>query len=163
MLTARLMELIETHATSLISEAMQDIVTNEHTSSFRRVPAAELEPRIAALYLNLIRWIGNPDDAGVREEYEEWGRMRFHQGISLSEIVYCLILTKAHLRKFIREHGLIEFSGDRVTPDELIPVELHGIQELNYMVGEFFDRALYYLTRGYEAAARKAIPVASHK
>jgi len=160
MLTSRLMELIGARATALTSEAMQDILSNKHTSSFRRVPAMELEPRIAALYLNLIRWIGSPDDEAVRNEYEQWGRTRFHQGIPLSEIVYCLILTKGHLRKFIREHGLIEFSGDRVTPDELVPVELHGIQELNYMVGEFFDRALYHLARGYEAAGRKAVSLA---
>ena len=160
MLTSRLMELIGARATALTSEAMQDILSNKHTSSFRRVPATELEPRIAALYLNLRRWIGSPDDEAVRNEYEQWGRTRFHQGIPLSEIVYCLILTKGHLRKFIREHGLIEFSGDRVTPDELVPVELHGIQELNYMVGEFFDRALYHLARGYEAAGRKAVSLA---
>lgn len=154
MLMSRLVQLIETHSQSLTSEAMQDIVSNERTSSFHRVPIAELEPRIAALYQNLEKWMGNPKDETMRKEYEEWGRTRFRQGIPLSEIVYCLILTKTHLRRFIREHGLVAFSGDRVTPDELVPVELHGIQELNYMVGEFFDRALYHLTRGYEAAAR---------
>jgi hypothetical protein len=65
-----------------------------------------------------------------------------------------MILAKAHLRRFIREHGLVDFSGDRVTPSELVPVQLYAIQELNYMVGEFFDRALYHLTRGYEAVAK---------
>lgn len=153
MLTSRLMEFIETHATSLISEAIEDVLTNERTSSFRKVPITELEQRIAALYLNLGKWIGDAQQDAVQKEYEEWGRKRFRQGIPLSEIVYCLILAKAHLSRFIREHGLIAFSGDRVTPDELVPVQLYGIQELNYMVGEFFDRALYYLARGYEAAA----------
>ena len=156
MLASRLIQLIETHAQSLTREAMQDIVTNEHTSSFRQVPKAELEPRVAAVYQNLGKWVGNPKDDAVRKEYEEWGTTRFRQGIPLSEIVYCVILTKTHLRRFIREHGLVAFSGDRVTPDELVPVELYGIQELNYMVGDFFDRALYYLTRGYEAAAKSS-------
>jgi hypothetical protein len=27
----------------------------------------------------------------------------------------------------------------------LVPVELYDIQELNYMAGDFFDNALYYL------------------
>jgi hypothetical protein len=36
---------------------------------------------------------------------------------------------------------------------ELLPVHLHGIQELNDMVGDFFDRAMYYLARGYELSA----------
>jgi RsbT co-antagonist protein rsbRD N-terminal domain len=154
MLAIRLIQLIEDHAESLTHEAMQDVLANEHASSFRRVPKTEIEPRITALYHNLGKWIGDPRDDEIRQEYEYWGRTRFRQGIPLSEVVYVLMLTKKHLRKFIREHGLVTFSGDRVTPDELVPVELHAIQELNYLVGDFFDRALYYLVRGYESAAK---------
>jgi len=153
MLASRLIQLIETHAQSLTREVVDDIRTNERTISLRQVPNAELEPRVAALYQNLGKWIGDPSEAAVREEYEYWGRTRFRQRIPLSEIVYCLILTKKHLRRFIREHGLVAFAGDRVLPGELVPVELYGIQELNYMVGDFFDKALYYLACGYEAAA----------
>lgn len=154
MLATRLIHLVETHSHSLTREAMQDILTNERTSSFRQVPKAELEPRVAALYQNLGQWIGDPNEDAVRQEYEYWGRTRFRQGIPLCEIVYCVILTKKHLRRFIREHGLVAFSGDRVTPGELVPVELYSIQELNYEVGDFFDQALYHLARGYEEAAR---------
>ncbi len=154
MLVIRLIQLIENHAKSLTQEAMQDVLTNENTMSFQKVPKAELEPRIASLYQNLGKWLGDPNDDDIRQEYESWGRTRFRQGIPFSEIVYVLMLTKRHLRKFIRDHGLIIFSGDRVTPDELVPVELYAIQEFNYLVGDFFDRALYYLVRGYEAAAK---------
>ena len=48
-------------------------------------------------------------------------------------------------------------AGDRVAPVELLPLELHSIQELNYQVGEFFDRALFHLTRGYEAEAARHV------
>ncbi len=92
----------------------------------------------------------------MRAEYEEWGRRRFRQRIPLSEIVYALLLVKHHLRRYIRDHGLVEFSADSAVSGEFLPVHLHGMQELNYMVGEFFDRALYYLTRGYEAEAEIA-------
>jgi hypothetical protein len=54
------------------------------------------------------------------------------------------------LRRYIRDYGLVDFACDRVVPGELLPVELHSIQELNYQVGEFFDRALYHVVRGYE-------------
>jgi len=153
MLVNRLIQLIENHSDSLTDAVLRDALTNEMTVSFRRVPAVELRPRIAALYENLSKWIGNPNQEDIRQEYEEWGRTRFRQGIPFSEIVYVLILTKKHLRKFIREYGLVTFSGDRVTPDELVPVELYSIQELNYLVGDFFDRALYHLVRGYESPA----------
>src|SRR5262249_31487235 len=97
-------------------------------------------------------WIADPNQAEVQKEYEEWGRTRFRQGVPLSEIVYCVILIKSHLRRFIRDHGLVTYSGDRVSPHELLPLDLYGIQELNYIIGEFFDRALHHLARGYEAA-----------
>jgi hypothetical protein len=62
-----------------------------------------------------------------------------------------LLLVKHHLRRYIRDHGLVEFSADPAMSSEFLPVHLHGVQELDYMVGEFFDRARYYLARGYEA------------
>jgi len=150
MLSTRLIQLIEVHAESLTQEVMSDILTNERTGSSARLPKAQLYPRIFSFFRNLGSWIGNPEEGSVQQEYEEFGKICRHQAIPLSEIVYTLIIIKKHLRRYIRENGLVTFSGDRVVPGELIPLELHGIQELNYIVGDFFDRALYYLARGYE-------------
>ena len=153
MLGARLLQLIQAHAGSLTEEVLTDLRTNVRTPSLRRMGASNLESRIGALYANLGRWIGDSDENAIREEYEEMGRRRFREGVPVSEIVYVLLLTKQHLRRYIRDHGLMDFAGDRAMPDELLPLELHSIQELNYQVGDFFDRALYHLARGYEAEA----------
>jgi hypothetical protein len=153
MLSARLIELIETHADGLSKDALNDIATNPRTRSFHLVPRNELEARVFATYHNLGKWIGDPRDDAVRGDYESWGAKRYREGIPLSEIVYALILIKHHLRRFVRDHGLVEFSGDRVLAADLIGVQLHGIQELNYMVGDFFDRAMYHLARGFEEEA----------
>ena len=138
MLGARLLQLIQAHAGSLTSEVIKDLRTNERTPSFHRMSATNLESRIAALYSNLGKWIGDSDEHAVRGEYQEIGRRRFREGVPISEIVYVLLLTKQHLRRYIRDHGLVDFEGDRMMPDELLPLELHSIQELNYQVGEFF-------------------------
>ena len=156
MLGARLLQLIQSHAGSLTNEVMTDLRTNERTPSFRPLSPSGLESRIGALYSNLGKWIGDADENAVRDEYEDMGRKRFREGVRVSELVYALLLTKRHLRRYIRDHGLVDFAGDRVMPDELLPLELHSIQELNYQVGEFFDRALYHLTRGYEAEAARS-------
>jgi len=153
MLGARLLQLIQAHAGSLTNEVIMDLRTNEKTTSFRRMSLSNLESRISALYSNLGRWIGDADEHAVRAEYEEMGRRRFQEDVPVSEIVYALLLTKWHLRRYIRDHGLVDFAGDRMMPGELLPLELHSIQELNYQVGEFFDRALYHLARGYETEA----------
>lgn len=150
MLTVRLIKLIETHADSLTRAVVADILTNDHTRSHLSIPEEELTTRVLRLFQNLGNWIGESKDDAICTEYEEWGRIRCRQGIPLSEIIYSLILTKKHLRRYIREHGFVEFSGDKFASGELVPFELYSIQELNYAVGDFFDRALYYLTRGYE-------------
>ena len=158
MLGAHLLQFIEAHAGALTNEVIRDLRANERTPTFSRLNAMELESRVAALYWNLGRWIGNADERVIREEYEAMGRSRYREGVRVSELVYALLLTKQHLRRSIRDHGLVDFAGDRVVPDELLPLELHSIQELNYQVGEFFDRALYYLARGYEAEAAARAP-----
>src|SRR5262249_60209339 len=132
MLATRLIQLIENHSKSLTQEAMNDLLTDENTRSFRRVSKVELEPRIASLYQNLGKWIGNPDEDDIRQEYEQWGRNRFHQGVPLSEIFYVLILTKKHLRKFIREHGLVNFSADSIITEDLLSRVLFAFRVLNY-------------------------------
>ena len=153
MLSLRLIELIETHAENLTRDVLKDYATNPRTRHWGVVPSNELEQRVFRTYHNLGDWLGNPKEDAVQAEYEEWGRKRYRNGIPLSEIVYAVILLKHHLRKYIRDNGLIEYSRDRQASQEILPVHLYGIQELNYLVGDFFDKALYYLARGYEMEA----------
>jgi hypothetical protein len=156
MLGASLLQLIQAHAGLITRDVVDDLMANERTPTFRRLNAADVETRVSALFYNLGMWIGDADEDAVRDEYEETGRARFREGVPVSELVYALVITKSHLRRYIREHGLVDFAGDRVVPPELLPLELHSIQDVNYRVGEFFDRALYHLARGYEAAALEA-------
>jgi hypothetical protein len=153
MLGSRLLLLIQAHAGPLTHDVVADLRTNQRTSTFRRLNAADVETRVSMFFYNLGKWIGDADENAVQVEYEEMGRVRFHQGVHISELVYALVITKQHLRRYIRDHGLVDFAGDRIPSDELLPLELHSVQELNYQVGEFFDRALYHLARGYESAA----------
>jgi len=156
MIGTRLLMLIQAHAGSITHDVVQDLRTNARTPSFQRLSGADVDGRISALFYNLGRWIGDADEHAVEAEYEDMGRTRFRQGVPVSELVYALLITKHHLRRYIREYGFVDFAGDRIVPQELLPVELHSIQELNYQVGEFFDRALYHLALGFEqeAAAR---------
>ena len=153
MLGGRLLLLIQAHAGSLTHDVVRDLVTSERTPAFRRLATASVEERVSAFFYNLAKWIGDPDERPVKAEYEGMGRTRFRDGVPISEMIYALVISKQHLRRYIREHGLVDFAGDRVVPDELLPLELQSVQELNYQIGEFFDRALYHLARGYELQA----------
>ena len=152
MISARLVELIQNHAPHLTADTVSDLLTNEHTPSFRDVSRLDLEARIFRVYNHLGDWIA-AGQGFAEAEFEEWGRRRFGQGVALSEIVYAVLVMKQHLSRYIREHGLIEAAFPRVEADYVLPMHLHSLQELNQMVSGFFDRALYHLTKGYEAAA----------
>jgi len=130
-----LIELIEGHSEGLTHATFQDLLMNPRTPSFRGAPRDEAAARIAALYRNLARWLAEHDDNAVRTAYEDWGRTRFRQNIPISEIAYCVLVAKDHLRRYARDRGLAE------------------LQAVEATIGEFFDRVLYYLIRGYEMQA----------
>jgi hypothetical protein len=156
MLSAKLIELIEIHANRLAADVARDLTTNERTRGFRAVPVEDLERRIFDIFHHLGNWIGDPKADQVQSEFATWGRRRFDQGIPLSEIVYAIILLKQHLRRYIRDNGLVEGAVPRVENDYVLPMHMHGLQELNARLGQFFDEALYHLACGYEAEARQA-------
>jgi len=161
MIAARLIELIEVHSPALSLDIARDLRGNTRTQGFHRVPLEDLQPRIFEIVHHLGDWIGNPRCDQVRQEFALWGARRFDQQIPLSEIVYAIIILKQHLRRYIDDHGLVNASFPRVDGDYVLPMHLQSLQELNMTVAEFFDEALYYLARGYEAQARIATPVAA--
>ncbi len=157
MISARLVELIQNHAPQLTAEVLHDLTTNQRTRAFHQVPVRELESRVFRIYQNLGNWIATTNDAAVGAEFEQWGRKRFGQGIPLSQIVYAVIVLKQHLDRYIRDHSVIDVPRLGMDTDALLPVHLHSAQELIRMVDDFFDRALYHLSRGYEAEAEAAV------
>lgn len=154
MLSVQIIKLIEANAESLAHQVVADVMTNEHTPSYRCIPKEEITQRNFAFYRNLGNWIGNPKDDAIRAEYEKWGEIRCRQGIPVSEIAYSLILRKKHLRRCIREYVFVGSSGEQSASSEPLPLALYNIQELNYLIGDFFDRALYYILRGYDKQAK---------
>ena len=155
MISAKLIELIEIHATRLATDVAQDLLSNPRTAGFRLVPEDVLERRVFQLFHHLGNWIGHPKSERVEAEFVDWGRRRFGQGIPLSEIVYAIVILKQHLRRYIRDNGLVDAAFPRIDGDYVLPMHLHSLHDLNVRVGEFFDEALYYLTRGYEAEEKR--------
>jgi hypothetical protein len=156
MIAAKLIELIEIHASQLTSDVARDLAANSRTRGFGAVRQRDLEQRVFQIFHELGDWIGDPGGSRVQLEFEEWGRRRFGEGIPLSDVVYAVILIKQHLRRYIHDHGLVDAAFPRVESDYILPMHLHSLQELNTRVGQFFDEALYHLARGHEAEAATA-------
>ncbi|HEY4683200.1 MAG TPA: hypothetical protein VIH17_08120, partial [Candidatus Acidoferrales bacterium] len=58
-----------------------------------------------------------------------------------SQVIYALALTKEHLWEFLRMEGIADTA-----------IELLQELELFHLVDQFFDKAIYYVSAGYEAA-----------
>jgi hypothetical protein len=159
MISAKLIELIEIHATGLTRDVARDLTTNDRTHGFRAVRVEELEQRIFQILHHLGNWIGSPKSERVQEEFRQWGSRRFDQGIPLSEIVYAIIVLKQHLRRYIHDNGLVDAAFPRAESEYVLPMHLHSLQDLNVRVGQFFDEALYHLACGYEAESKRAARV----
>jgi hypothetical protein len=153
MIAARLIQLIETHAGRLADDVAKDLTTNPRTPGFRAVPVEELSERVFQICVHLGNWIGDPKAELVRAEFATWGTKRFAQGILLSEVVYAVIIIKSHLRRYIRENGLVDAAFPRTEAEYILPMHLHSLQALNEQVSTFFDEAVFALAQGYERAA----------
>jgi hypothetical protein len=142
MLSARLVRVIEEHAEQLTRGVLRDIASNPRTPAYHRLPAEELHRRAYDVYRNLGRWLGDKTEENIAATYGGLGRARCAEGVPLSEVVYALVLTKEHLREYIRAVGLVDSA-----------VELYLEEELHLLIGHFFDKAVYHTVKGYEGEA----------
>lgn len=142
MLSDRLVRMIESHAEELTRALVQNLQSNPRTQSYQRFSREAVHHRTYDVYRNLGMWLNSKAEADIEARYTELGNKRENEGTPLSEVIYALILTKYHLRDYIRSAGLVDSA-----------VDLYQEQELHRLVGQFFDKAIYYTTRAYERAA----------
>src|SRR5262245_28983995 len=139
MLALRLVRLIETHIDQLSRELSEKGWHSPQCSDLRKVPTNELEARTPEIFGNLSDWLLDKAESQMERRYTELGAARAQQGVAYSHFVWAIIATKEHVRAFVQREGLSDSAMD-----------LHGEIELLLLLGQFFDRALYYAAVGYE-------------
>jgi hypothetical protein len=145
-LSSRLILLIESDAAELTRRTIETLQTSQHTPSYRRLSFNELYAKAFDVYHQFGRWLLENTDSAVQTRYSELGEQRFHEGIPLHEVLWALVLTKNHLRSHLSSWALADSA-----------VELYRQQELDRLVGHFFDRAMCYAVEGYERAREEAV------
>jgi len=139
MLAGRLVRLIEKHSEQLSRELSEKVWNSPRCSDLRKVPPDELRHRASEIYQNLNNWLMEKTESEIEQRYIELGARRASQGVAYSHFLWAITETKTHVFAFIQREGLSDNA-----------VELHGELELMYLLGKFFDRALYYTAVGYE-------------
>jgi alpha-amylase/alpha-mannosidase (GH57 family) len=139
MLAVRLVRLIENHIEQLSRDLSEKVWNSPRCSDVNKVPASELQARTREIYRNLSDWLLDKAETQVEQRYTELGARRAQQAVAYSHFAWAIISTKEHVRDFIQREGLSESA-----------MELHGELELLHLLGQFFDRVLYYAAVGYE-------------
>jgi len=147
MIAYRLVRLIETHSDALAAGLLQRVETSEYTQDYRNVPPDDLKQRVHEIYRHLGDWLLGKSEFDIEARYVEIGARRARQHVRLSQLTMTIILTKENLWEFLKQESVLER-----------PAEIFGELELLQLLEQFFDRAIYYATIGYERALQSGEP-----
>ncbi len=140
MLAYRLLRLVETHSDALAAGLLEKTQNSALLPGYRvSVPRDELKQRVNEIYRHLADWLMGKSELEVEKRYVEIGLRRAQQGVVLSELIWAIILTKRNLWDFLKREAVL----DR-------PAEICGELEVEELLDQFFDRAIYYAAVGYE-------------
>jgi hypothetical protein len=141
MIALRLVRLIETRSEELAEGLTQKLLSSDRTADIRKVSASELHHRCHEIYRNLSDWLLTKTDHDIEVVYKALGARRARQGVSIAALTWAILLTKEHLWCFLEWEGV--HGGLH---------NVFGELELLRQLDQFFDRAVYYATEGYEQA-----------
>jgi hypothetical protein len=142
MIALRLVHLIEHHSDELAETLTHRLLSSERTCGLRKIPASELHQRCHDVYRHLSDWLLTKTESEIQEVYGALGARRASQRVPLADLTWALMLTKENLFDFLVREG-VHGSAENV----------YGELELLRALTQFFDRAIYHATAGYERAS----------
>jgi cation transport regulator ChaB len=141
MLGMKLVRLIEKHSGELSRELMEQVLNSEHASDFQKIPPEDLRLAATDLYRNLGEWLLQKREGDIASRFQAVATRRVEEGIRPHHMVWALMLTRDCLWRFLRKEAFLDSI-----------VELHAELELQQLLNQFFDRAIYHAIEGYEHA-----------
>ncbi len=141
MLGLRLVRLIERHSDELAKGLLDKILSSERTSDYRRLDRREMQQAVRDMYQHLSEWLVMATESDIELRYTQLGERRAEQGVSLSQWIWAIFLTKEHLWGFLQREAMVNGA-----------VELYGELDFLRSLDLFFDRATYYGVLGFERA-----------
>ncbi len=137
----RLVRLIETHSQDLVRALEKKMNECTRCGAYRNLPPEELAKVVGDIYLHLGEWLLGRTEADIQNRYQAIGARRAAQRVPLSQVIWCIALVKENLWEYLRRDG----GEEQVT-------EIFGEIKMLQLLEQFFDRAMYFSTVGYEQA-----------
>lgn len=140
-LSNRLIHIIEKNAEIIANRWINDAKTNPSMPTYSVSDPEFSFDRVLLFITQFGKWLGGffiDDD--VRTYYIELGRKRKREGFNLSEVLSAISLT----RKYIWEFALSQRMWNKT-------IDIYMTLELERRMMLFFDKASYYVAKGYES------------
>ncbi|MBI9071898.1 MAG: hypothetical protein JEY94_09885 [Melioribacteraceae bacterium] len=145
MLYEKFIRLVEDHAEKLTKLWVEEVQNNPSTRGYRKINDALLEKRVYDVYKRLGRWLLNEDITfkETAEHYMKLGSERAHEGIQLSEVIYAIVISRLVLWNYVINQGIVNSI-----------FEHHQALEFLQRVTTYFDKAIYFISIGYENSSK---------
>jgi hypothetical protein len=141
MLGLKLVRLIERRSEELALGLAQRLQDSERTQDFKKIPRDELHLTAMEVYRNLEEWLLQKKEDDIEKRFRAIAGRRAAQAVRLQQLVWALIISRNHLWHFLQRECFVDSI-----------VEVFGELEVQQLLNQFFDRAVYYSIAGYEEA-----------
>lgn len=141
-LSDKLLRMIESNAEVIARQWLADVKKNKTTPTYSKANEKLSMERIMKVIGQFSKWLGGEyGDLEIREFYRNLGALRKQEGFSLSEVLSALSLSRKHIWEFALSHQVWTKT-----------IDIYSSLELERRMVLFFDRAAFYVAKGFEEA-----------
>ena len=142
-LSDKLLRIIEANADTIGRRWLADVKTNKTTPTYATSDENRTYQRFMKLLMEFSKWLGGScTDQEIRDNYRALGRQRKEEGFQLSEVLSALSLIRKHIWEFALSHQVWTKT-----------IDIYMSLELERRMVLFFDKAAFYVAKGYEEAS----------
>jgi hypothetical protein len=140
LLSKKLLRLIEENADELTRKWIAEVRSREDLPTYHTYDEKALYKRAFSVYSQLGKWLSkDTTKADIARQYVALGKRRRQEGFALAEVLQALIITRRILWFKVQADGFLDDA-----------ISLKAGMDLNNSVVLFFDRAAYFVAKGYE-------------
>ena len=136
----KLITLIENNAEIIANRWLQDVLNNKSTPTYATSDAEASLQRNLIVISQFGKWLGGYyNDQDIRKYYRKLGSERKLEGFTLSEVLSAISLTRKHIWEFALSQRMWTST-----------IDIYMTLELERRMMLFFDRASFYVAKGFE-------------
>jgi hypothetical protein len=139
LISNKLVEFVEKHSDVIITDWINRLTSEKAVSNFSSDNISFVRKKAEYILNHLNKWISyDTTKQEIGKRFAQEGRELFNRQIPLCEVYRSTVLLRRVLWLFVVNESGFDSA-----------FQLHQMRELNDRVILFFDRAHYYVTRGY--------------